>query len=253
MLDSVFRLVEVKELPRAFKLFQTLDHSHVDPRGKLSICIEAYLAGDSGLFKHILVDLTANHGYMNDSTTTGMVFASDITSGRYAVWYHSIEDSCRSAFEVSHAPRKEVIETLKHIYARDQSRAYVYNTISRESLADSIVIERDNANFSELIQLSAHYGLPNGYDDLYNAGGIVELVLLHCGKNPTGFQDRWDAIMPYINQMFDKGKDDNGFAYIYDMTLQFHSGQQYYGTLPGEVPVRDPDGLAARRTKYCIR
>src|SRR5690606_33343734 len=224
MIDSLFYMISNQQSPQAFALYESLIHSEFEPRAKLSIAIEAYKEKNESVFKSVLLDLMANHGFVNDNSTQGVLFSTDITSGIYAEWFNNVKDSCKFVYEKTHFQRKEVIETLKRIYERDQSRGEIYRTITDEKLADSIVMALDETNFQELLLISKSYGLPNGFDDVYNAGGIVELVLLHCSKNPSGFQDRWDAIMPFINQIFDLDKGSNGFTYIYDMTSRLHFG-----------------------------
>lgn len=109
LLDSVFSMVEKRQTEQAFILFNSLDQSRVDPRGKLSICIEAYESGDTDLFKTVLLDLVVQHGFRNDSSTTGMLFADDITTGRHANWFGQLQDSCSMIFERTHIQRMVVI------------------------------------------------------------------------------------------------------------------------------------------------
>jgi hypothetical protein len=91
--------------------------------------------------------------------------------------------------------------------------------------------------------------LPNDFDDLWNTSGIVELVLFHCGKNPHGFQQRWDAVMPYLDKAFAAGKIGSEYLRIYDTTMHMNTGFQYYGTLEN-VTVQDPEGLRQRRNEH---
>jgi hypothetical protein len=252
-LDTVFLLVEQNDLHGALATYSSIDAGLIDPRSKVSLCLDVYAKNDSAWFKALLTDLVTNHGFVNNAETAGYLFANDITEGRYREWYRQLEITGSRVFRRTHASRTSVMDSLVVLHASDQTRRAIYRTVLDEHKADSIIMINDARNFERLLSLCRTHGLPNGYDDQYNATGIVELILLHCAKNPDGYQERWDAIMPYIDDAFLAGKGDNGFAYYFDMTLQYHKGMQYYGTLPANIPILDPEGLAVRRAKYCLK
>lgn len=236
----------------AFENYTNLNQSKIDPRSKLAVCIEAYMANDTALFRSILVDLMCHHGYRNDATTVGMAFSQDITRGGQSYWFKSVEDSCYAAFEHVNPHRKPVIRALNDLYAQDQLKlpnAHLRDAEVNDSIIHAIRME----NFHNLVQLCEEHGLPNGFDDAYDSGGLVELILLHASNTPEDFGESWRHIMPFIDRAFSEGKGDNGFAYIYDYFSQIHFGNQYYGTLDDSIPIVDPEHLPQRKSKYCLK
>ncbi|MBS1941498.1 MAG: hypothetical protein JST38_11560 [Bacteroidetes bacterium] len=200
------------------------------------------------MFKTVLLDLAANHGFFENGPMKINALREALDSGGYAIWLASKRDSCRIHFLRTHIDRSEVMRRMRRIYELDQARALVERYSSVDSVTYSIVTGIDQENLYEIIALAHEYGLPNDFDDLWNTSGLVELVLFHCGKNPHGFQQRWDAIMPYLNKAYAAGKIGSEYLRIYDTTLYMNAGVQYYGTLEN-APVRDPKGLPQRRAE----
>lgn len=250
-IDKVISLLRDMHYSEAYAAYDNLTAAHINPERKLLIATVAFEHGDSSIFLKILLDLMAEHGFEDGSATRGMPFHEDISIGAHKTWYIQHLDSCRIRFINSHIRRFEVIRRIESIRQKDQLRGLIYASIADQEIADSIVTRIDSANLQELVDIARVWGLPNNFDDQLNAEGIVGLVLLHCGKNPVGFHERWNSIWPYLDKAFKEGKITNGFIYIYDQTLRMHSGQQYYGTLNG-VPVSDPINLDIRRSEYGI-
>jgi hypothetical protein len=247
--EAAIALLRDMHYEEGFAAYRKLPKDVIDPEQKLLVAMVAYTHGDSAMYLSILLDLMAAHGYEDSPHTSGMLFHDDISSGRHAAWYDQHLDSCRIAFFSTHLARFHVIDELRKIYELDQARGVVYTHASDQGGADSILSGLDGENFHRILALANVYGLPNNMDDQWNATGIVNLVLHHCGKNPDRFQERWDAIWPYLERAYSEGKISNGFLFIYDQSLSTHTGMQSFGTLP-DVPVRDSDGLRQRRTEH---
>jgi hypothetical protein len=251
-IERIIQQIANGHASEAFLSYANLDRSKIDPRSKLAICTEAYMEGDTALFRSILMDLMSSHGYRNDATTVGMTFSQDITTGGQSHWFRFVADSCYAVFEHVNPHRKPVIQALNGLYARDQLKSPEVHSRGTE-LNDSLIHAIRMENFQGLVHLCEEHGLPNGFDDAYDSGGIVELILLHASNTPEDFRESWGRIMPFIDRAFAEGKGDNGFAYIYDFFSQSHFGHQYYGTLDDSIPIMDPEHLPQRKSKYCLQ
>jgi hypothetical protein len=249
LLDSALALMDGPGYTEGARLYRTLEPARVDPRQKLSVCLGAFYHHDSSLFKEVMLDLVANHGFLETGPIQVTVLRDALERGGYADWLAQKRDSCRSHFFHTHLNRMEVIRRIHCIHKLDQARALVLRYSSDDSVADSIIAGIDQENLRDIIALANEFGLPNDFDDLWNTSGIVELVLFHCGKNPHGFQQRWDAVMPYLDKAFAAGKIGSEYLRIYDTTMHMNTGFQYYGTLEN-VTVQDPEGLRQRRNEH---
>lgn len=249
-MDSVIDLFKQWRFDDAYHEYFMIPSKEINPIQKLLVATLAHNYGDTANYLKIMLDLMANHGYENDDTAIGYPFYQDLTSeGRHGLWYKEKIDSCRANFLTTHIDRLEVIQKMKYIHAVDQLRGTISSIVVNPAMADSIIYKLDEANLYEILRLSKMYGMPNSYDDAYDTEGIVGLVLLHCGYYPAGFQRRWDNVFKYLNAAYDAGKIGNGFISLYDLGVNWHTGKQYFGTMP-DVPVEDVEGLNERRARY---
>lgn len=256
LVDSCLTTMSEGRYNEGIQHMDHIPHSEVDPGDLIVVAHYAYLNADSMRFWSILEHLTREHGFMLTEQHAGLAYHKALTDGAGASRFDSIQALCLPLFYATRS--KEDIARMKDlddIRIRDQlrgdiNRALLDTTVHPRTCSLALIAYLDDRNFQELLATSRRYGFPNNFDLHYNATSTASLVLWHNCADSVNYITKWDAIWPFLNDAYDSGKINNSFVQTYDYFLAKYFGYQLYGTVQGNVEVRDKAHLSERRKRY---
>ena len=243
LMDSVYTLFDKGENKKAIELWKQTDSLYrIDPRDESLVLIYFWNALDTTNFKIGLMQLIEHNGLEIDDCK-GYSFYFECKAGGLKEWYNSVYPDLHNLYLKNHQNDTLINNQFTKIYLLDQSGKYILQGMNETER------DVDSINFYQILEICHSIKkLPTSFEYHWGVSGVLGLILLHNLKNAplVTAEKRWNEILPFLVQAYNKGNLDDDFIRLYDgIMFEFH-GFQYYGTIK-DAPIKDVEGLDLRR------
>lgn len=254
--DSAIRMMGNGKFEAGWNLIESIPREQIDPGDWIVANQYAFLRGDTIRFFDCISYLCREYGFTLTNQHSGLAYYEALNSGKYSERFMNIQNESLPYFMQKKHRVLQTIRELDEMRIRDQLRGQVNQALLKtdscfNKCSGTLIDHLNEINFEKLIQICNKTGIfPNNFDLHYNATATAYLILWHNCSDSINYEEKWSKVWPYLDEAYSQGKINNAFVLTYDYFLARYLGYQLFGTVAGDVAIKDMDGLRERRRKY---